>query len=75
MEDAQEAMGQFHGSIPCLQIDIHIEATRERRMKKQSESTCWSNMFLSPGKGCLNHKSEKKLWKRECKRKSKSKCK
>jgi hypothetical protein len=32
-------------------------------------------MFLSPGKGCLNHKSEKKLWKRECKRKSKSKCK
>jgi len=69
------AKGPFHGCKVSLNGSIRTEAARDGRMRRQRGSASCSNMLLSHGKRCLNHKGEKKKCKRKCKRKSQGKCK
>ena len=64
------------GAVPWVQgFPEWIDSYRSRRMRRQRGSASCSNMLLSHGKQCLNHKGEKKKCKRKCKRKSQGKCK
>ena len=64
----REAMGQFRGCNHSKLIKIPTEATRERRMRRQSGSAGWKLLFYS-------HKSARNLVKNGYRRRLKGKCK
>jgi len=61
-------MGQFCGTIPSQLIKELIEATRERRRRRQSRFASWRS-------SCIAQKSVKEVEKNGCRRISRGKCK
>ena len=68
MAGVREGMGQFYGTIPSHLIEELVEATIERRRRKQRGFASWRSL-------CIARKIVKEVEKNGCRRRSRGKCK